>query len=74
MSTIVIIDYGMGNLHSAAKAVARAVENSTVIISSDPAVIKKADRKRHRRKKNDRTYSNTRNVLKTRNMKKKRKY
>ena len=44
MSTIVIIDYGMGNLHSAAKAVARAVENSTVIISSDPSEIKKADR------------------------------
>jgi len=44
MSTIVIIDYGMGNLHSAAKAVARAVENATVIISSDPAEIKKADR------------------------------
>lgn len=34
----------MGNLHSAAKAVARAVENSTVVISSDPVEIKKADR------------------------------
>jgi len=44
MSKIVIIDYGMGNLHSAAKAVARAVDQATVIISSDPAEIKKADR------------------------------
>jgi len=44
MSTIVIIDYGMGNLHSAAKAVARAVENATVIISNNPSEIKKADR------------------------------
>jgi len=44
MSTIVIIDYGMGNLHSAAKAVARAVENATVIISSKPSEIRKADR------------------------------
>lgn len=44
MSTIVIIDYGMGNLHSAAKAVARAVENATVIISSNPSEIQKADR------------------------------
>ena len=44
MSKIVIIDYGMGNLHSAAKAVARAVDEATVVISSDPAQIKKADR------------------------------
>jgi len=44
MSSIVIIDYGMGNLHSAAKAVARAVDKATVSISNDPAEIKKADR------------------------------
>jgi len=44
MSTIVIIDYGMGNLHSAAKAVARAVGKAKVIISSNPEEIKKADR------------------------------
>ncbi|MDH3326259.1 MAG: imidazole glycerol phosphate synthase subunit HisH [Gammaproteobacteria bacterium] len=44
MDSIVIIDYGMGNLHSAAKAVARAVENADVIISSNPDEIKKADR------------------------------
>jgi len=44
MDSIAIIDYGMGNLHSAAKAVARAVENADVIISSNPDEIKKADR------------------------------
>jgi len=44
MDSIVIIDYGMGNLHSAAKAVARAVENAEVIISNNPDEIKKADR------------------------------
>lgn len=44
MSSIVIIDYGMGNLHSAAKAVARAVDKATVKISNNPSEIKKADR------------------------------
>ena len=44
MDSIVIIDYGMGNLHSAAKAVARAVENAEVTISNDPDEIKQADR------------------------------
>lgn len=43
-STIAIIDYGMGNLHSAAKAVARAVENANVIISSKPEEIRMADK------------------------------
>ncbi len=44
MNTIAIIDYGMGNLHSAAKAVARAVGDAKVVITSDPVEIKKADR------------------------------
>ena len=44
MDSIVIIDYGMGNLHSAAKAVARAVENAEVTISNNPDEIKQADR------------------------------
>jgi len=44
MDSIVIIDYGMGNLHSAAKAVARAVDNAKVLISNNPGEIKKADR------------------------------
>lgn len=41
---IAIIDYGMGNLHSAAKAVARAVGNENVFISSNPNEIFKADK------------------------------
>ncbi len=42
--TIAIIDYGMGNLHSAAKAVARAVGESRVVITSRPEQIRQADR------------------------------
>lgn len=48
MSTVVIIDYGSGNLHSAAKAFERAAAESgcgtTVRVSSDPAVVRAADR------------------------------
>jgi len=40
----VIIDYGMGNLHSAAKAVARAVTGTDVIVTNNPNEIKRADR------------------------------
>ncbi len=42
---LVIIDYGMGNLHSAHKAVEKvAAGRKTVAISSDPEVIRKAER------------------------------
>jgi len=42
---LVIIDYGMGNLHSAHKAVEKvATGRKTVAISSDPEVIRKAER------------------------------
>ncbi len=44
VGTIAIVDYGMGNLHSAAKAVARAVDNAKVIVTSQPAEIAKADK------------------------------
>ncbi len=44
MSTIAIIDYGMGNLHSIAKAVEHVAENTRVQISDDPGVILSADR------------------------------
>lgn len=44
MSTIAIIDYGMGNLHSIAKAVERVADKTTVTISSEPEVIMAADR------------------------------
>jgi glutamine amidotransferase len=44
MSTIAIIDYGMGNLHSIAKAVEHVAENTRVLISANPEVILSADR------------------------------
>ncbi len=44
MSTIAIIDYGMGNLHSIAKAVERVAGNTRVSVSADPARILAADR------------------------------
>ena len=39
-----IIDYGMGNLHSAAKALEHVADGAEVIVSSDPEVIRSADR------------------------------
>jgi len=44
MSTIAIIDYGMGNLHSIAKAVEHVAQDTRVMISSDPETIMAADR------------------------------
>ncbi len=44
MSTIAIIDYGMGNLHSIAKAVEHVAQHARVMISSDPEAIMAADR------------------------------
>ncbi len=44
MSTIAIIDYGMGNLHSIAKAMERVAGDTRVQISSEPEVIMAADR------------------------------
>lgn len=43
MSTVAVIDYGMGNLHSVAKALEHA-GRSKVIVSHDPATILAADR------------------------------
>ncbi|MCB1432573.1 MAG: imidazole glycerol phosphate synthase subunit HisH, partial [Alphaproteobacteria bacterium] len=45
--SVVIVDYGSGNLHSAAKAFERAARdhgNAKIIVSSDPAVVQTADR------------------------------
>lgn len=46
--SVVIIDYGSGNLHSAAKAFERAAREAgldeTITVSSDPALVAKADR------------------------------
>jgi imidazole glycerol-phosphate synthase subunit HisH len=44
MSSVAIIDYGMGNLHSIAKAIQCADTKAHVQVSSDPSVILAADR------------------------------
>lgn len=44
MSSVVVIDYGMGNLHSIAKALQHADSGVEVRISADPQVIAQADR------------------------------
>lgn len=38
-----VIDYGMGNLHSAAKALEHVSQNTKVVVTSDPDLIAKAD-------------------------------
>ena len=43
MQTVAVIDYGMGNLHSVAKALEH-VGAGRVIVTSDAAVIREADR------------------------------
>ncbi len=43
--TVAVIDYGSGNLHSAAKAVERAAAGAErVVITADPAEVRQADR------------------------------
>jgi imidazole glycerol-phosphate synthase subunit HisH len=46
--TVAIVDYGSGNLHSAAKAFERAArsgnQSQPIAITSDPEVVRKADR------------------------------
>lgn len=48
MQTVAIIDYGSGNLHSAHKAFERAAReagiDTTVVVTSDPAIVRRADR------------------------------
>ena len=44
MSTIGIIDYGMGNLHSLSRALMRATGEARIAISYDPDQLRKADR------------------------------
>ena len=41
---IAVLDYGMGNLHSAAKALERVAPDSQVIVTSDPMEVDRADR------------------------------
>jgi glutamine amidotransferase len=44
MDRIAVIDYGMGNLHSAAKAVQKVAPHDDVVVTSDVSVIESADR------------------------------
>jgi imidazole glycerol-phosphate synthase subunit HisH len=44
MNTIAVVDYGMGNLRSVSKALEYVAPLATVIITSDPAVIRAASR------------------------------
>ena len=44
MTTIVVVDYGMGNLRSVAKALEHVAPKARVLISGDPAVLRSADR------------------------------
>jgi len=44
MSSVAIIDYGMGNLHSIAKALQHADRSVAVMVTDEPAAILRADR------------------------------
>ncbi len=44
MNSIVVIDYGMGNLRSVAKALAHVAPDRHVVVASDAATIRAADR------------------------------
>lgn len=44
MKTVAVMDYGMGNLHSVAKALEKVAEDTRVIVSSDASEILAADR------------------------------
>src|SRR6195256_1885964 len=44
MPDIAVVDYGMGNLRSVAKALVHVAPERTIVVSSDPATIKSASR------------------------------
>ena len=44
MANIAVVDYGMGNLRSVAKALEHVAPESTVVITADPQELNKADR------------------------------
>ena len=44
MQTVAVIDYGMGNLRSVAKAIEHVASASEVVVTSDPAEVLAADR------------------------------
>ncbi|PWV64691.1 imidazole glycerol phosphate synthase subunit HisH [Plasticicumulans acidivorans] len=44
MSVIAVVDYGMGNLHSVAKALERVAPSARIVLTQDAAVVRAADR------------------------------
>jgi len=44
MSSVAVIDYGMGNLHSIGKALQHAEPQTRVLVTSDPGQLRNADR------------------------------
>ncbi len=44
MTQVVVIDYGMGNLHSVSKAIQAVSSSESIVISSNTDVIKAADK------------------------------
>lgn len=44
MTTIAVIDYGMGNLHSVAKALEHVAPRARIAVTSDPREVARADR------------------------------
>ncbi len=44
MNTVAVIDYGMGNLHSVSKAIEHVAPDARVLVTSDPALIREAER------------------------------
>jgi glutamine amidotransferase len=44
MSTVAVVDYGMGNLHSISKALQHADPKARVVVTSDPGQLSRSDR------------------------------
>ena len=44
MTTVAVVDYGMGNLRSVAKAIEHVAPHAKLFVTSDPAQVAKADR------------------------------
>ena len=44
MAAIAVVDYGMGNLRSVAKALAHVAPEREIVVTADPAVIRRAER------------------------------
>jgi len=44
MTAVAVVDYGMGNLRSVAKAIEHVAPGAQVLVTADPAVVNQADR------------------------------